>query len=83
MDDDAEGWYPLGPVGQRLQNLSPEFDTRTYGQPKLSDLVVATGRYEIDRTKGFRMRPKKAEREPRALTRCGLPAWRARRRGRL
>ena len=34
-------------------------DTRTYGQPKLSDLVVATGRYEIDRTKGFRMRPKK------------------------
>lgn len=60
MDDDAEGWYRLGDVGQRLQNLSPEFDTRTYGQPKLSDLVVATGRYEIDRTKGFRVRPKKA-----------------------
>ncbi len=59
MDDDAEGWYHLGTVGQRLQNLSPEFDTRTYGQPKLSDLVVATGRYEIDRTKGFRLRPKK------------------------
>lgn len=59
MDDDPDGWYSLGPVGQRLQNLSPEFDTRTYGQPKLSDLVVATGRYEIDRTKGFRMRPKK------------------------
>lgn len=59
MDDDAEGWYRLGDVGQRLQNLSPEFDTRTYGQQKLSDLVVATGRYEIDRTKGFRMRPRK------------------------
>jgi len=59
LDDDAEGWYRLGRVGQLLQNLSPEFDTRTYGQPKLSDLVVATGRYEIDRTQGFRLRPKK------------------------
>ena len=60
MDDDAEGWYRLGEVGQRLQNLSPEFDTRTYGQPKLSELVAASGHYEIDRTKGFRMRPKRA-----------------------
>jgi NYN domain/OST-HTH/LOTUS domain len=60
MDDDAEGWYHLGTVGQRLQTLSPEFDTRSYGHAKLSDLVVATGRYEIDRTKGFRLRPKQA-----------------------
>lgn len=58
MDDDAEGWYRLGAVGQRLQNLSPEFDTRTFGHPKLSDLVLATGTYEIDRSNGFRMRPK-------------------------
>ncbi|HVH01584.1 MAG TPA: NYN domain-containing protein [Amaricoccus sp.] len=65
MDDDAEGWFHLGTVGQRLQNLSPEFDTRTYGQPKLSDLVVATGKYEIDRTKGFRLRPKKPARARR------------------
>ncbi len=62
MEDDSEGWYHLGNVGQRLQNLSPEFDTRTYGHPKLSELVVATGAYEIDRTKGFRMRPKRARR---------------------
>jgi hypothetical protein len=62
MDDDAEGWYRLGAVGQRLQNLSPEFDTRTFGQPKLSDLVVATGKYEIDRSNGFRLRPKKPKR---------------------
>jgi hypothetical protein len=61
MDDDAEGWYRLGAVGQRLQNLSPEFDTRSFGQPKLSDLVVATGRFEIDRSNGFRMRPKKTK----------------------
>ena len=62
MDDDAEGWYRLGAVGQRLQNLSPEFDTRTFGHPKLSELVVATGTYEIDRSNGFRMRPKKTGR---------------------
>ncbi len=61
MDDDAEGWYRLGALGQRLQNLSPEFDTRTFGHPKLSDLVVATGKYEIDRSNGFRLRPKKAK----------------------
>ena len=52
MEDDAEGWFHLGTVGQRLQNLSPEFDTRTYGHAKLSDLVVASGRYEIDRDRG-------------------------------
>ena len=49
MEDDAEGWFQLGAVGQRLQNLSPEFDTRTFGHAKLSDLVAATGRFEIDR----------------------------------
>jgi hypothetical protein len=41
-------------------NMSSEFDTRTYGHAKLSDLVEATGRFEIDRTKGVRMRPKKS-----------------------
>jgi uncharacterized LabA/DUF88 family protein len=60
LEEDSEGWYHLGTVGQRLMNMSSEFDTRTYGHAKLSDLVEATGRFEIDRTKGVRMRPKKA-----------------------
>ena len=47
MEEDAEGWFQLGAVGQRLQNLSPEFDTRTFGHGKLSDLVEATGRFEL------------------------------------
>lgn len=59
MEEDGEGWFNLGIVGQRMSNLSPEFDTRTFGHPKLSDLVEATGRYEIDRTKGVRLRAKK------------------------
>jgi hypothetical protein len=49
LEDDAEGWFQLGTVGQRLTNLSPEFDTRTFGHGKLSDLVEATGRFEINR----------------------------------
>lgn len=58
MEEDADGWYRLGSVGQRLQNLSPEFDTRTFGQGKLSDLVEATGRFEITREGGHvQLRP--------------------------
>ena len=63
MEEDAEGWYQLGAVGQRVQNLSSEFDTRTFGQGKLSDLVEATGRFELNREgQHVRLRPKKARR---------------------
>jgi uncharacterized LabA/DUF88 family protein len=64
LEEDAEGWYQLGTVGQRLLNLSSEFDTRTFGHSKLSDLVEATGRFEIDRsTQHVRLRPKPARRK--------------------
>jgi hypothetical protein len=63
MEEDPEGWFQLGAVGQRMQNLSPEFDTRTFGHAKLSDLVEATARYEINRTgPHVRLRPKPAAR---------------------
>ncbi|MFT3972372.1 MAG: NYN domain-containing protein [Amaricoccus sp.] len=65
MEEDAEGWYRLGSVGQRLQNLSPEFDTRTFGQGKLSDLVEATGRFEISR-EGGHVRLRRKERRRRS-----------------
>lgn len=59
LEEDTEGWYQLGTVGQRLNNLSSEFDTRTFGHGKLSDLVEATSRFEIDRTgQHVRLRPK-------------------------
>ena len=61
LEEDAEGWFQLGTVGQRLTNLSPEFDTRTFGHGKLSDLVEATGRFEINRDgPHVRLRPKRA-----------------------
>ena len=43
LEEDSEGWFPLGTVGQRLTNLSSEFDTRTFGQAKLSDLGRGDG----------------------------------------
>jgi uncharacterized LabA/DUF88 family protein len=59
LEEDAEGWFQLGTVGQRLQNLSSEFDTRTFGHGKLSDLIEATGRFEINRNgQHVRLRPK-------------------------
>jgi hypothetical protein len=61
MEEDGQGWYQLGAVGTRLNNLSSEFDTRTYGQPKLSSLVAASGAFEIDRSgPHLRIRPKAA-----------------------
>ncbi len=62
LEDDADGWYRLGALGQRLTGLSSEFDTRTFGHPKLSDLVEATGRFDLDRSAPVRLRHRKRKR---------------------
>ncbi|HEY4162076.1 MAG TPA: NYN domain-containing protein [Dongiaceae bacterium] len=46
---DEDGWVGLRGVGQRLANLAPDFDPRTYGVAKLGDLVAKTGAFEIKR----------------------------------
>ncbi len=38
IDQDDE-WFPLGRLGQQIQADKPDFDTRSYGKKKLSDLV--------------------------------------------
>ena len=38
IDQDDE-WFPLGRIGQQIQADKPDFDTRSYGKKKLSDLV--------------------------------------------
>ena len=48
MSDD-DGWVGLRGVGQRLFNLAPDFDPRTYGSAKLADLVSKTGAFEVKR----------------------------------
>jgi uncharacterized LabA/DUF88 family protein len=35
-----DGWIGLGPLGQYITSANPDFDTRTWGRKKLSDLVV-------------------------------------------
>lgn len=47
MDEDGEGWVAAGGIGNRLRLANPDFDQRTYGYAKLSDLIRATGRFEV------------------------------------
>jgi predicted nuclease of predicted toxin-antitoxin system len=50
---DAEGeWFSLGQLGQYITRATPDFDPRTYGSAKLSDLLVKTGRFELRKGQG-------------------------------
>ncbi|NUP51704.1 MAG: NYN domain-containing protein [Catenulispora sp.] len=46
---DEDGWAGLSGVGHILTNQQPDFDSRTYGYAKLSNLVAATGLFDVDR----------------------------------
>lgn len=48
IEQDDE-WYPLGRIGQTISNQRPDFDTRTYGARKLSDLIKQLPRFETRR----------------------------------
>lgn len=48
IDAEAE-WFHLGQLGQQLLSDQPDFDTRTYGFAKLSDL--------LRKLKGFQLKP--------------------------
>ena len=56
--DSEDGWVSLGALGTRLANLAPDFDPRSYGVAKLSDLVRKSGALEIDQSEGRRLRVK-------------------------
>ena len=45
-DDD---WVPLSVIGNHIHEANPDFDPRTYGQPKLADLLEKTGQFEVNR----------------------------------
>jgi uncharacterized LabA/DUF88 family protein len=68
--DSEDGWVDLGAVGRRLSNLVSDFDPRTYGFEKLSDLVRKTDGFEVDQPKGrgLRIRIKAAQRSSRSKT---------------
>lgn len=46
IDPDGE-WYSLGQIGQYITQANPDFDTRTYGSAKLSDLMRKISRFEV------------------------------------
>ncbi len=48
IDQDDE-WYALGPLGQFITAAHPDFDTRTFGKRKLSDLVAELKVFETRR----------------------------------
>ncbi|MET3521634.1 NYN domain-containing protein [Mesorhizobium abyssinicae] len=54
--DSEDGWVLLGTFGKQLSNLFSDFDPRTYGFGKLSDLVRKTAAFEIENPKGGAMR---------------------------
>jgi len=55
-----DGWVPLGAVGTQLANLAPDFDPRTFGFRKLSDLVRETGSFDIEHPEGGTLRIREA-----------------------
>jgi hypothetical protein len=54
--ESEDGWVTLGEVGRQLANLASDFDPRTFGFRKLSDLVRKTNSFEIDQPKGRSIR---------------------------
>jgi uncharacterized LabA/DUF88 family protein len=46
---DDDGWAPLAAIGNIITNQRPDFDSRSYGYAKLSDLIKATTLFEIER----------------------------------
>ena len=66
--DSEDGWVSLSKLGRRLADLASDFDPRTYGFRKLSDLVRKIDAFEVKEVEGvgWRVRLKTA---PRSRTR--------------
>ncbi|QOT76245.1 NYN domain-containing protein [Cupriavidus basilensis] len=71
---DEDGWATLGGMGNHIAKQAPEFDSRNYGYGKLSELVAATGLFEVETRNGnnnktlwvrLKRRSKTGEAEPR------------------
>jgi uncharacterized LabA/DUF88 family protein len=62
--DSEDGWVSLSDLGRRLANFASDFDPRTYGYGKLSDLVRKNAALEVEEAEGsgLRVRLKSARR---------------------
>ncbi|SNR33860.1 NYN domain-containing protein [Puniceibacterium sediminis] len=50
--EQEDEWYTLGQLGQFMISANPDFDTRTYGKRKLSDIVAELKVFETRRSTG-------------------------------
>lgn len=50
--DQEDEWYSLGQIGQYITAANPDFDTRSYGKRKLSDLIADLKMFETRRGDG-------------------------------
>lgn len=55
---DDDGWATLSGVGSIVTKQRPNFDARSYGYNKLSELITATTLFEMDRRSPGEGRPK-------------------------
>jgi uncharacterized LabA/DUF88 family protein len=55
---DDDGWAGLGGVGSIITKQRPNFDSRSYGYGKLSDLITAIGLFDVERRSQGDGRPK-------------------------
>lgn len=78
--ESPDGWVHLGAVGTQLVNRYPDFDPRSYGFRKLSDLVRKTGAYEVKPGQGTSlvMRPIPRDAEAKAAEPAAKPRSRRR-----
>ena len=54
-----EDWVPLSVIGSYVRQANPEFDPRTYGCQKLTDLLEKTRQFEVNRNDTPRARMKR------------------------
>lgn len=72
--ENEDGWVALGEVGKRLTNLASDFDPRTFGSRKLSELVRKTNAFETEVNSGsMRIRIKPAVASPAKPRPTGKP----------
>jgi hypothetical protein len=53
--EQEDDWYTLGQIGQFMTTANPDFDTRSYGKRKLSDLIADLKVFETKRGSGNQM----------------------------
>jgi hypothetical protein len=54
--ESEDGWVRLDTVGSQLSNLMSDFDVRTFGFRKLSDLVRNSGAFDFEKIDGGHLR---------------------------